>query len=97
MENKNKKNNFTYIDSANLHKGISGFGWQLDYKRFRVWLFEKYTIENAYIFIGLIPKYKDLYAISCLNDQKSILQCIKEKAPLKDETLRSAFSMMILN
>lgn len=55
------KNNFAYIDGANLHMGIAGFGWKLDYRRFRVWLSEKYSVKNAYIFIGLIPKYKDLY------------------------------------
>lgn len=58
---KNKPNNFAYIDGANLHKGISGFDWKLDYARFRVWLSEKYGVNHAYIFIGLIPKYKDLY------------------------------------
>jgi len=56
------KNNFAYIDGANLHKGVKSSGWGLDYKRFRVWLKEKYGVKNAYIFIGLIPKYKDLYA-----------------------------------
>lgn len=58
---KNKPNNFAYIDGANLHKGISGFDWKLDYARFRVWLSEKYGVNHAYIFIGLIPRYKDLY------------------------------------
>lgn len=58
---KNKSNNFAYIDGANLHKGISGLDWKLDYARFRVWLSEKYSVNHAYIFIGLIPKYKDLY------------------------------------
>ena len=58
---KKEHNNYAYIDGANLHKGIAGFGWQLDYARFRVWLSEKYGVKNAYIFIGLIPKYKDLY------------------------------------
>jgi len=56
------KNNFAYIDGANLHKGVKSSGWRLDYKRFRVWLKEKYGVKNAYIFIGLIPKYKDLYS-----------------------------------
>ncbi len=56
-----KENNFAYIDGANLYQGIVSFGWKLDYKRFRVWLLEKYGVKNAYIFIGLIPKYKDLY------------------------------------
>ncbi|HLD70857.1 MAG TPA: NYN domain-containing protein [Negativicutes bacterium] len=56
-----KENNFAYIDGANLHQGIIGFGWKLDYKKFRIWLAEKYGVKHAYIFIGLIPKYKDLY------------------------------------
>ena len=58
---KNKSNNFAYIDGANLYRGVEGLGWKLDYRRLRVWLSEKYGIKNAYIFIGLIPKYKELY------------------------------------
>ena len=58
---KPKENNFAYIDGANLHRGIGSFGWKLDYARFRVWLSEKYGVSRAYIFIGLISKYKDLY------------------------------------
>ena len=56
-------NNFAYIDGANLYNGIAGFGWKLDYARFRVWLSEKYKVKTAYFFIGigLIPKYKELY------------------------------------
>lgn len=56
-----KENNFAYIDGANLHKGILDLGWRLDYKRFRVWLTEKYNIGRAYLFIGLVPKHADLY------------------------------------
>jgi hypothetical protein len=56
-----KENNFAYIDGANLHRGIADLGWQLDYKRFRVLLAEKYAVKKAYLFIGMIPKYKDLY------------------------------------
>lgn len=56
-----KQNNFAYIDGANLHRGIADLGWKLDYKRFRVWLSEKYGVKTAYLFLGLIPKYKDLY------------------------------------
>jgi uncharacterized LabA/DUF88 family protein len=58
---KKSENNFAYIDGANLHKGVADLGWELDYSRFRVWLSEKYGVKNAYIFLGLIPKYKDLY------------------------------------
>ncbi|HZJ41159.1 MAG TPA: NYN domain-containing protein [Candidatus Saccharimonadales bacterium] len=57
----NKEKNFAYIDGANLHKGVKDLGWSLDYRRFRIWLKEKYTVERAYLFIGLMPKRKDLY------------------------------------
>jgi len=58
---KKKSNNYAYIDGANLHRGVAGFGWKLDYARFRVWLSEKYGVTHAYLFIGLIAKYSDLY------------------------------------
>ncbi|HSH67506.1 MAG TPA: NYN domain-containing protein [Bacteroidia bacterium] len=55
------ENNFAYIDGANLHKSIANLGWKLDYKRFRVWLTEKYGVTKAYLFIGMLPRYTDLY------------------------------------
>ncbi len=58
---KNKLNNFAYIDGANLHKGVESLGWNMNYQRFRIWLSEKYGVKSAYLFIGLIPKYKKLY------------------------------------
>lgn len=57
-----KENNFAYIDGANLHEALKKqLRWRLNYRRFRVWLSEKYGVRSAYIFIGLIPKYKELY------------------------------------
>lgn len=56
-----KQNNFAYIDGANLYEGVRELGWNLNYKRFRLWLKDKYSIERAYIFIGLVSKNKDLY------------------------------------
>jgi hypothetical protein len=63
MESEKKKVNIAYIDAANLDRALKdeSMNWKMDYKRFRVWLSEKYNVERAYIFIGLIPKYKDLY------------------------------------
>ncbi len=55
------RKNFAYIDGANLNKALLEIGWALDYKKFRIWLTEKYGVERAYIFIGLIPKFKNLY------------------------------------
>ena len=50
-----------YIDGANLHRGIDGLGWKLDYRRFRSWIRQKYFIDQAYLFIGLMPKHAALY------------------------------------
>jgi uncharacterized LabA/DUF88 family protein len=56
-----KENNFAYIDGANLHKGNKSLGWKLNYKKFRVWLSEKYGVKTAYLFLGLIPAHNKLY------------------------------------
>ncbi len=56
-----KENNYAYLDGSNLHKGISELGWQLDYKRFRVWLAEKYSVTKAYLFLGFIVTNTNLY------------------------------------
>jgi len=56
-----KENNFAFIDGANLYRGINELGWKLDYHKFRVWLHEKYLTQRAYLFLGLIPRYKNLY------------------------------------
>jgi hypothetical protein len=62
MKDEFRKINIAYIDAANLDKALKlTLEWKLDYKRFRVWLSEKYKVERAYIFIGLMPKYKNLY------------------------------------
>lgn len=44
-----------------MYKGAEQLGWNLDYRRLRVWLHEKYKVRQAYLFLGLVPKYKSLY------------------------------------
>jgi len=56
-----EKNNVAYIDGANLHKGVKSLNWEIDYGRLRIWLSEKYGVKKAYLFLGLVPKYKNLY------------------------------------
>lgn len=58
---KKQENNYAFVDGANLHRGIASLGWELDYSRFRTWLGDKYGITRAYLFIGLVPEYKELY------------------------------------
>lgn len=60
-KNGSDRNYFAYIDGANLYKGTEALSWKFDYKRFRIWLKEKYDVKQAYIFLGFVPKYKDLY------------------------------------
>lgn len=58
---KEDQNNFAYIDGANLHRGTRDLGWHIDYRRFRVWLSDKYSVKRVYLFLGLIPRFKDMY------------------------------------
>ncbi|NLA08287.1 MAG: NYN domain-containing protein [Parcubacteria group bacterium] len=57
-----QENNFAFIDSQNLYLGIKSLGWKLDYRRFRIYLKEKYKVSTAYLFIGYIPANQDLYS-----------------------------------
>lgn len=57
-----QENNFAFIDSQNLNLGVQSLGWKLDYRRFRVYLREKYKISTAHLFIGYIPANQDLYS-----------------------------------
>jgi uncharacterized LabA/DUF88 family protein len=56
-----KQNNFAFIDSQNVHKGIQNLGWELDWRRFRIYLQEKYSVTTAYLFIGFMPEHNDIY------------------------------------
>ena len=56
-----------YIDAANLHQGTKVLDWEFDYARFRIWLKQKYQVQNAYLFIGLLPYNKSSYLLRKLN------------------------------
>jgi uncharacterized LabA/DUF88 family protein len=58
---KEGNNNFAYIDSQNLNLGIKDLGWNLDFKKFRVYLREKYLVDKAYLFIGYMSSNETMY------------------------------------
>lgn len=60
MANKELKN-YAFIDGSNLYKGIKELNWKLDYKRFRVFLKQKYNAEKAFLFLGFIGKNASMY------------------------------------
>jgi len=58
---KKSENNYAFIDGQNLYLAIQELGWKLDYKRFRVYLKEKYGVGKAYMFMGFLPANQELY------------------------------------
>jgi len=54
-------NNYAFIDSQNLNLGVQSMGWKLDFRKFRIYLMEKYKVSKAYLFLGYIPDKQDLY------------------------------------
>ena len=52
---------YAFIDSQNLNLGIRDQGWKLDFRRFRIYLKDKYKIRKAFLFIGYIEKNQKLY------------------------------------
>ena len=63
---------YAFIDSQNLNLGIRNDipgrrgrllyeGWELDFKKLRTYLTEKYDVEIAYLFLGYVRKNKKLY------------------------------------
>lgn len=53
---------FAFIDSQNLNLGVRSLGWRIDLQRLRIYLRDKYHVEKAFIFIGYMPQYEDMYA-----------------------------------
>ncbi len=58
---KKKQNNYAFIDGQNLYLGIKELGWKLDYRKFRVYLREKYAVQKAYMFMGFVAENQKLY------------------------------------
>lgn len=55
-------NNYAFIDAQNVHLGISEFGWKIDWKKFRIWLKDKFGVEKALVFIGYHKGNEGLYS-----------------------------------
>jgi len=55
------KQNYAFIDSQNLNLGVRSMGWKLDYRKLRLYLKNKYGVEKAFMFIGLVANNQRLY------------------------------------
>ncbi len=56
-----KSINYAFIDSQNLNLSIREQKWILNFKKFRVYLKDKYSISKAFLFIGYVPTEQKLY------------------------------------
>lgn len=50
-----------YIDGNNLYRSAKELGYEIDYKKFRGWVSQKYNYNNIYLFIGFIPTKESFY------------------------------------
>jgi hypothetical protein len=48
--------NFAFIDSQSINLGVRSLGWKLDWRRFRVYLRDKYDVVTAFSFIGFMAE-----------------------------------------
>lgn len=49
-----KEKNIAFIDWQNLHLWTTSEDWKIDFKRFRIYLKDKFQIEEAYIFLWFV-------------------------------------------
>lgn len=59
-----KEKNYAFVDGQNLHMGTTKLerSWKIDFKKFRIFLQDKYHIAIAYYFLGcVIEENQDLY------------------------------------
>jgi len=52
---------YAFIDSQNLNLSIQNCGWKLDFKRFFIYLKDKYKASKAFLFIGYVAGNESLY------------------------------------
>jgi uncharacterized LabA/DUF88 family protein len=59
---KSKLENYAFIDGQNLHLGTAEAKWKIDYKKFRIYLRDKYKVKEAYYFFGFVSEdQQELY------------------------------------
>lgn len=62
QDNNSTVKNYAYIDSQNLNMTIQNLGWNVDWAKFREYLYVKHHVTVAYLFIGYIAENQELYS-----------------------------------
>lgn len=61
MRRKRKQQIYAFIDNQNLNATINNLGWHIDWRKFRKFLTEKYKVNQAFMFIGYVPEFEEMY------------------------------------
>ena len=81
------KNNYAFIDSQNLNLGVQKVGWKMDWRKFRLWLAEKYGVTHAFMFIGYMAENESLYELMHEHGYLIVLKPTLEiKAKVEEES-----------
>ena len=80
-----KENNYAFIDSTNLNLAIINQGWVLDFKKFRKYLSDKFSVTKAYLFIGYVNSNESLYSYL---QESGYIVIFKPTLRLPDETYK---------
>jgi len=51
-----KQNNIAFIDGQNLHLWTASENWKIDFKRFRIYLKDKFKVEKVYYFLWYLDE-----------------------------------------
>jgi uncharacterized LabA/DUF88 family protein len=52
---------YAFIDSQNLNVSVQKFGWKMDWSKLRMFLADKYNVTKAFMFIGYVPEFENMY------------------------------------
>lgn len=61
MRRKKKTQVYAFIDNQNLNATVQNLGWKIDWRKFRKFLSDRYKVTQAYMFIGYMPEFEDMY------------------------------------
>lgn len=76
---------FAFIDSQNLNLGVKSLDWQLDWRKFRQYLRNKYNVSEAYTFVGYKAGNEALYTRL---QQMGFIVVLKPTMELPDKTVK---------
>lgn len=76
---------YAFIDGQNVNLGVRSQGWQLDWRKFRQYLRNKYRVTSAFLFIGYKPGNETLYTAL---QQMGYIVILKPTMELPDKSVK---------